>query len=183
MANPFNLSFHPTEIPMGITHYSNFLPSIVDLNEIEQVTQLCKIYRDEHLDFEPNYKLFFHAKNSQKSRSLREEGNKLFQKKSFSDALMKFNQSVLHAPYKNNTSQDEPLMAYALANRYKKCTTVTVISARSDSFLNSEIDDLSVIIFKRKTPKIQKLINYNCDQTFFYSDQLCYFTPNSIVCA
>ena len=106
---------------MGITHYSNFLPSITDLNETEQVTQLYKIYRDEHLDFKPNCKLFFHVKNSEKSRSLREEGNKLFQKKSFFAALMKFNQSVLHAPYKNNTtSQDEPLMAYALANRYKK---------------------------------------------------------------
>ena len=88
------------------------------MNELEQVTQLCKIYRDQLLDLEPNSKLFFNAKNSQKSRLLREKGNKLFQKKSFSDALLKFNQSVLYAPYiDNSTSEEEPLMAYALANR------------------------------------------------------------------
>ena len=65
---------------------------------------------------------FFQPKCPEKSKLLREEGNKLFQKKAFHEALEKFNRSALLAPYNDSTElssalKNEPLMAYALANR------------------------------------------------------------------
>ena len=54
------------------------------------------------LDIVPDYL----EKNAEKSNQYRAEGNKLFQKKRFKEALQKFNESVCTAPFSRSTQRD-----------------------------------------------------------------------------